>query len=124
MPTCGLSKPVAFHGFSNPENQFPLIRVFGPLGWIAANWVVSKWLHADKTAQQFYVTGGAAIALGLFSFALPHTPPPSKGQPVSARAILGLDSLSLMKSPSFAIFIISSFLICIPLAFYYAFAPV
>src|SRR5258706_6180015 len=124
MPTLGLTNTVAFHALSNSEKQFPLIRVFGTLGWIAANWVVSKWLHADKTAQQFYVTGAAAIALGVFSFFLPHTPPPAKGQRASARDILGLDSLSLMKSPSFAIFIISSFLICIPLAFYYAFAPV
>lgn len=124
MPTLGLTNTVAFNALTNPEKQFPLIRVFGTLGWIAANWVVSKWLHADKLAVQFYVTGGAALALGVFSFFLPHTPPPSKGQPVSARAILGLDSLSLLKSPSFAVFIFSSFLISIPLAFYYSFAPV
>jgi nucleoside transporter len=124
MPTLGLTNTVAFHALSNSEKQFPLIRVFGTIGWIAANWVVSKWLHADKLAVQFYVTAAAGFALGIFSLLLPHTPPPAKGQPVSARTILGLDSLSLMKSPSFAVFIISSFLICIPLAAYYAFAPV
>ncbi len=124
MPTLGLTNTVAFHSLTNAEKQFPLIRVFGTAGWIVANFVVSKALHADKTAMQFYVTGGAAAALGLLSFFLPHTPPPSKGQPVSARAMLGLDSLSLMKNPSFAVFIIASFLICIPLAAYYAFAPV
>jgi nucleoside transporter len=100
------------------------VRVFGKIGWIAANWVVSKWLHADKLAVQFWVTGGACLALGVFSMFLPHTPPPKKGEPVSARAILGLDSLSLMRSPSFAVFVIASFLICIPLQFYYAFAQV
>jgi len=124
MPTLGLTNTIAFHAMSNSEKQFPLVRVFGTLGWIAANWVVSKWLHADKLAIQFYVTAAACAALGFFSFFLPHTPPPAKGQPTSARAILGLDSLELMKSRSFAVFIISSFLICIPLAAYYAFAPV
>lgn len=124
MPTLGLTNTIAFHAVTNSEKQFPLIRVFGTLGWIVANLVVSKMLHADETAMQFYVTGAACIALAAFSFFLPHTPPPLKGQPVSARAILGLDSLQLMRSPSFAIFILSSFLICIPLAAYYAYAPV
>jgi len=124
MPTLGLTNTVALHALTNSEKQFPIIRVFGTIGWIAANWVVSKWMHADELATQFYVTGAAGLALGVFSFFLPHTPPPAKGKPVSARDILGLDSLSLMKSRSFAIFIISSFLICIPLAAYYAFAPV
>jgi len=124
MPTLGLTNTIAFHALTNSEKQFPLIRVFGTLGWIVANIVVSKMLHADETALQFYVTGGACIALAVMSFMLPHTPPPAKGQPVSARAILGLDALQLMRSPSFAIFILSSFLICIPLAAYYAYAPV
>jgi nucleoside transporter len=81
-------------------------------------------LKGDDATIQFYVTGLAATLLAGFSFALPHTPAPAKGKPVSARAILGLDSLSLMKSPSFAIYIISSLLICIPLAAYFAYAPV
>jgi nucleoside transporter len=123
MPTLGLTNTVAFHALSNSEKQFPLIRVFGTIGWIAANWVVSKVLKADERAVQFQVTAAAAAALGIFSFFLPHTPPPAKGKPVSARAILGVDSLSLMRSRSFAIFIISSFLICIPLAAYYVYAP-
>ena len=124
MPTLGLSNTLAFHNMTNQERQFPLIRVFGTIGWIAANWVVSKLYHADTTATQFYIAGGAGIALGLFSFTLPHTPAPAAGKKAAARDILGLDSLALMKQPSFAIFVVSSFLICIPLAAYYAYAPV
>jgi len=124
MPTLGLTNTLAFHNLTNQEKQFPLVRVFGTLGWIVANWVVSKGLNADKDPVQFYVTGAACFALTVFSFFLPHTPPPARGQPVSARAILGLDALRLFRSPSFAVFIISSFLICIPLAAYYAYAPV
>jgi nucleoside transporter len=124
MPTLGLSNTVAFHAMTNSEKQFPLVRVFGTLGWIVANIIVSRFMEADKLATQFYVTGVAGVALGVLSIFLPHTPPPAKGQPVSASSILGLDSLQLLRSPSFAIFIISSFLICIPLAAYYAYAPV
>ena len=124
MPTLGVTNTIALSKLSNAEKQFPIIRVFGTLGWIVAGVLVSKVLKADDHVIQFYVTAGAALSLGVFSLFLPHTPPPAKGRPFSARAILGIDSLSLMKSPSFAVFIICSFLTCIPLAAYYAYAPV
>lgn len=124
MPTLGLTNTLAFHHMTNQEKQFPLIRVFGTIGWIVANIVVSKWLGADKTAAQFYVAGGSGLLLGVFSFTLPHTPPPAAGRKVSIRDVLGLDALVLMKQRSFAVFVISSFLICIPLAAYYNYAPV
>jgi len=124
MPTLGLTNSLAFHNLANREKQFPIVRVFGTIGWIAANFVVSKWLGADMQREQFFVAGGAAVLLGVFSLMLPHTPPPAKGKAATARDILGLDALVLLKKPSFAIFIASSFLICIPLAAYYAYAQV
>ncbi|MBL1216694.1 MAG: MFS transporter [Planctomycetes bacterium] len=124
MPTLGLTNTEAFHHITNQERQFPVIRVFGTIGWIAANWVVSKWLHADKEAVQFFVTGGAGLALGLFSFVLPHTPPPGVGKQVKFTEIIGLDALRKLSSVSFYVFLVSSFLICIPLAAYYSYAPV
>jgi len=57
--------------------------------------------------------------LGLFSFALPKTPPQAKGEKTSISDILGLEALALLKDWNFLIFFISSILICIPLAFYY-----
>jgi nucleoside transporter len=124
MPTLGLTNTLAFHNLTNRETWFPLIRVFGTLGWIVANIVVSKVLGADEKALPLEIAGGAAVLMGLYSFTLPHTPPPAFGQKVSVRGVLGLDSLALMKQPSFAVFTISSMLICIPLAAYYAYAPV
>jgi len=124
MPTLGLTNTLAFHTMTNQEKQFPLIRVFGTIGWIVANIVISKGLKADTTATQFYVAGAAAVALGVFSYTLPHTPPPAAGHRISARDVLGLDSLALLKDRSFAVFVLCSFLLCIPLAAYYAYAPV
>jgi nucleoside transporter len=124
MPTLGLTNTLAFHNMTNQEKQFPLIRVFGTIGWIAANLVISSGLHADKGEAQFYVAGGAAILLGLYSFSLPHTPPPAAGRPFSLRDAFCIDALKLMNGRSFAVFIVGSFLICIPLAAYYSFAPV
>ena len=69
--------------------------------------------------MQFYLAGGASIVFGLFSLSLPHTPPKKTGANVSLGEILGLDALALLKKPSFAIFILCMFLICIPLYFYF-----
>lgn len=124
MPTLGLTNTLAFHNMTNREKQFPLVRVFGTIGWIVANLVVSGLLKADTEVQQFYVAGAGGLLLGLYSFTLPHTPPPAAGKKANVRDILGLDALSLFRQPSFAVFMICTFLTCIPLAAYYAYAPV
>src|SRR5438552_2013096 len=121
MPTLGLTNTLAFHHVTNQEKQFPFIRVLGPIGWIVANNILS-WLHWDVKPEQFYLAGGAALLLGFYSLALPHTPPPAAGKKAEARDILGLDALALMRQRSFAVFVICSFLICIPLAAYYQLA--
>lgn len=121
MPTLGLTNSLSFHHMNAPEKQFPLIRVFGTIGWVAANWVISAMKY-DMSPNMFYVAGLGAVALGLYSFTLPHTPPPAKGKKASARDVLGLDALALLKDPSFAVFVLCSFLVCIPLAAYYSFA--
>jgi nucleoside transporter len=65
----------------------------------------------------------SSLILGLFCFALPPTPPKAqKGDKRSLGELLGLDALGLLKDRDFAIFFISSVLICIPLAFYYQMA--
>jgi nucleoside transporter len=124
MPTLGLTNTLAFHNIENQEKQFPMIRVFGTIGWIVAGILVSAVLKADTTPIPLYVAGGAALVLGVYSFTLPHTPPPAAGQKATVSDVLGLDSLRLMKDLSFSVFIVSSMLICVPLAAYYAFAPV
>jgi nucleoside transporter len=121
MPTLGLTNTIAFANMTNQEKQFPLVRVFGTLGWIVAGLIIS-FMGVDKTATPFLLAGGAAILMGLFSLALPHTPPPAKGKKASVGEILGADALALFKSPSFVVFAIASFLICIPLAAYYSYA--
>jgi nucleoside transporter len=121
MPTINLTNSIAFANLTDQEKQFPYIRVFGTLGWIVAGLMIS-FLGVDTSAKQYMIAGGCAIVLGLFSFALPHTPPPAKGKKATVGEILGVDALSLFKSRSFAVFAISSFLICIPLAAYYSYA--
>ena len=117
FPTLALTNTLAMKNMTNPEKEFPLIRVLGTIGWIVAGLTLTK-LGWDKTINMFYLTAGASLLLGLFSFVLPHTPPVASG-PVSTRQILGLDALVMLKNRSYLTFIVSSMLICIPLAFYY-----
>ncbi len=122
MPTLGLTSSISFHNLPNREKQFPLVRVWGTIGWIAGNIAVSFLPGKDQAAEQFYLAGGAAVLLGLYSLSLPHTPAPGKGTKPSVREILGLDSLAMLAKRNYLVFMICSFLLCIPLAGYYAFA--
>jgi len=123
MPTLALSNSLSFRQMVDSGREFPPIRVLGTIGWIVAGLVIGT-LGLEATAIPLRIAAGASVVLGLFCLALPHTPPLE--QATAGRAtlstILGLDALKLMGDRSFAVFVIGSFLICIPLQFYYAFA--
>ena len=128
MPTLGLSNSLAFHHIENQEKQFPVIRVFGTVGWIVAGLFISFVLGRlvtgappEQTALPIYTAATASAILGIFSFTLPHTPPRAAGQQVSVRSIVGLDALAQLGSRPFYVFLAASFLLCIPLAAYYNF---
>jgi nucleoside transporter len=120
MPTLALSNSLSFDHMRDPAREFPRVRVLGTVGWIAAGLLIGQ-LHLEASAAPLQLAAGASIVLGLFSFFLPHTPPHATGTPLAVRDVLGLDALALMRDRSFATVMIGSFLLCIPLQFYYAF---
>lgn len=121
FPTLALTNSLALHHVSDPQKEFPLVRVFGTIGWIAAG-VALAWIGWGDRLEMFQLTGAAGILMGLYCLTLPHTPPPSKGQRTSWREVVGADAFELFWNSSFTVFLLSTFLICIPLAFYFQLA--
>jgi nucleoside transporter len=132
MPTLALVNAISFRQLDDPSRRFGLIRVWGTVGWVVAGLLISYAFDWDSATallrNTFTMAAAASLALGIFSFTLPATPPQTagatlRGLPTGAggglREALGLDALALLRDRNFLIFFLASILICIPLAFYY-----
>ncbi len=127
MPTLALVNSISFNQMKDPAKEFSVIRIWGTIGWIAAGILISflGWdspasLQEGLLRNTWLVAAIFSGILGIYSFTLPKTPPRAKaGDKFNLSEALGLDALSLLKHKNYAIFFLSSILICIPLAFYY-----
>jgi len=133
MPTLALVNAITFQNVPSAENDFPRIRLWGTIGWIVSGLVVAESFFgifplpilpgiedAGGTRFPFRLAAAASVVYGIYSFTLPPSPPQGRDEPFSLVRVLGLDAVKLFKSKPYLVFAICSFLICIPLAFYYA----
>lgn len=120
MPTLALTNSLAFRHMREPQLEFGRVRVLGTIGWIIAGLVIGQ-LGIEATAIPMRVAAGCSLILALYCFTLPDTPPLAASSAFNRSPILPKEAIQLFHHRSMAIFAISSFLICIPLQFYYAF---
>ena len=133
MPTLALVNAITFQNVDSIENEFPKIRLWGTIGWIVSGLVVSQSMFgifplpvlpgiedAGGTALPLKLAAVVSVIYAIYSLTLPASPPQGRDKPVSVAKVLGLDAVRLFRNPSYAVFAFCSFLICVPLAFYYA----
>lgn len=124
MPSWGLTSSIAMAHL--PSEDFPKIRVFGSIGWVASgifSVIFIRFLNIDfdGTNIPFYCGAGVSLFAAFTNLALPHTPPLAKGKKGSLIDAFGLGTVQLMKDKNFAVFILLSFLSLIPFAMYYSY---
>lgn len=115
MPTLSLSITVAYCALKGSGRDvvkdYPPIRTFGTIGFIAALWTVT-FSHNETSANQFYIASVVSLMLGIYSFTLPKSPPLlAKSSNKSFATMLGLNAFALFKTPKFAIFFAFSMLL-------------
>lgn len=115
MPTIALSNSVSYNVLSQNKldvvKDFPPIRVWGTVGFIAAMWAVDL-LGWTKSINQLYLSASVGILLGLYAFTIPPSPPLlNETNKKSLASSLGLDAFVLFKNPKMLVFFIFSLLL-------------
>jgi nucleoside transporter len=119
-PTLSIANGISFRHLNEPDRQFPFIRVFGTVGWIAAGFVVG-FLDVEDRNIPLKIAAGVSLLLACFGLMLPHTPPRPSPHRQSIARMMGFDAFLLLRDRSFLVLFVSSILISVPLAFYYNF---
>jgi nucleoside transporter len=136
MPTIALTNSLAFAHMDNQEKEFPYVRVWGTIGWIAASWIFPWiWIQTDLSFQSLppflegperegavmllanalKFSGILSIALGFYSLTLPATPPKKDGVTKFAFA----KAFALFRYSSFTTLVGASLLISIVHTIYF-----
>ena len=115
MPTISLAIAVAYNALKerglDVVRDYPPIRVWGTVGFIAALWTTSL-LKLETSSGQFYIASIASLTLGLYAFTLPPCPPRlGRSESRSLVDVLGLSSFRLFRDRNMAVFFVFAMLL-------------
>lgn len=126
MPTQSLTSTIAMK--HAPAEQFPRIRVFGSIGWVASGLFSLVALHVlhleafDDTNLTMYCGAVVCFIAAVLNLNLPSTPPAiDKSSKISFMEITGFSAFALMKDKDFRVFMILTFLSIIPFNLYHVY---
>jgi nucleoside transporter len=116
VPTMMLTNSLAFQHLRNSDMEFPWVRLFGTLGFIVPAYVIEFWwLRGLQDAElerargiAFAISGIAGIAMALYCFTLPHTPPQRRKQNYAPGIVM-----AMLRQRDFLVLVLVSFLIAI-----------
>lgn len=123
MATLALTNSLTLRHVTDRGRHFPLVMVMGSVGWVAAGLVIGQ-AEVEESAAQFRWAALASVAMACYCLTLPHTPPLGRNRSTTLGEALGFDALKLLRYRSFAVFLLGSFLICVPLSFYFSWTNV
>lgn len=114
MPTIALNNAVSYalleRNNSNIVKEFPPIRVMGTVGFVVAMWVID-FCGWTQSPYQLYVSAGAGIFLGIYSFTMPAVVPAHNPEKKSFASALGLDAFVLFRRKKMAVFFVFAMLL-------------
>jgi NHS family xanthosine MFS transporter len=112
MPTIALNYSVSYAVLSKLKldiiKTFPPIRVWGTIGFIVAAWVIDL-MHWSNSKNQFFLSIGASVFLGVYAFSLPKTSIPESGTKQESKSfwkMFGGEAITIFKNTRLLIFFI------------------
>jgi nucleoside transporter len=135
-PTLSLTNSLAFHHLPDRDRDFGKIRIWGTVGWIAVGIGIGQWLlyqhtptgatpevvsaaQAEGMADAFKLSGALGIAMGIFCFFLPSTPPAKEKKTSAIGGALG----TIKHQPLITLFLIAVPISCVHQFYFVHTAP-
>lgn len=114
MPAIALNNTVSYNILMQRNfdvvKDFPPVRVWGTIGFIAAMWMVDLF-GWTKSPLQLQISAASALLLGIYAFTMPACPPSKADKKRSLASSLGLDAFVLFKQRKMVVFFIFSMLL-------------
>jgi nucleoside transporter len=114
VPTMMLTNSLAFHHLKWRDREFPVVRLFGTLGFVLPAWVIELYwlagLQGDELNQArgiaFWLSGAVGLAMAAYALTLPYTPPKRRDGKFAPGVVIGM-----LRQRNFRVLVVVTFFI-------------